>query len=541
MSVTPLDIETIVPPVKPAARTKIVATIGPACNTESKLLELFSTGVDVFRLNFSHGEFTEKAEVISILRKIEGKSKKPLTIMADLPGPKLRICKFEMGQTMLENGSLFTFDSQVDVLGTDSRIAVDSPEIFSALKVGDRILLDDGHIQVSVTEAFTDKCVCKVISGGPLKNRKGFNLPDSPLPASIPTEQDKEIIKFVLTQDIDAVALSFVQTPDDVSRARELIGDDLMIISKLEKPTALERKNLESIIDLSDGIMIARGDMGIEADVLKLALYQKDIASICRLRGKPCIIATMMLDSMTKALIPTRAEICDTANAVLDLSDATMLSAETAVGKHPNHVVSFMESLLSKTERSDHWMRNALMNRKQLAHTDSPKECGSVLEDHTPVGVVHSFRESDSLLKSARLIISKKDHKYQRDRIADSMAQAAVLVGEAIPARVIALYAHSLRDVQRISRLRPNADILAMTSDQHVARGLNFMWGVHPVFMTKEEYGQLSYSKIVDVCKTFPTRLHLLKDEEKIVFIGTKPIDVPNTYNRLRILNAKVE
>src|SRR5687767_15881166 len=336
-------------------RTKIVATVGPACNTYDKLLELVKAGVNVFRLNFSHGTHEDKLPIIEHIRKINKTEPFNIAILGDLQGPKLRVGEIEGGVMEIKEGELLTFTNE-KVLGNKDRIYVSYPDLHDDVKVGDTILINDGRLEVKVKRILKNKDVqVEVVLGGELSSKKGINLPDTKISLPALTKKDLVDLDFIVEQQLDWVALSFVRKVKDLDILRNKLDrkkSKTKIIAKIEKPEALE--NLRDIIVNSDGIMIARGDLGVELPVEKIPLLQKQIIRMCLHRAKPVIVATQMMESMIEFNKPNRSEITDVANAVLEGADAVMLSGETATGKHPVLVVETMCKIIKEVEATDY-------------------------------------------------------------------------------------------------------------------------------------------------------------------------------------------
>ena len=328
-------------------RAKIIATLGPASSDADTIRALFDAGVDVFRLNFSHGTHADHAERVDILRRIEADTRRPIGVMLDLQGPKLRVGNFPGGHVDLEAGTPFRLElAEGD--GDARHACLPHPEIFSALEAGSALLIDDGRIHLRVTEAGSDFAETEVVSGGELSDHKGVNVPGVALPISPITAKDREDLEYGLDLGVDWVALSFVQRPDDITEARNLIKGRASILAKLEKPAAIER--LEEIVDLSDAVMVARGDLGVELPPEDVPILQKRIVRTCREAGKPVVVATQMLESMVRDPRPTRAEASDVATAIYEGADAVMLSAETAAGQHPIEAVAMMDRIVERVE-----------------------------------------------------------------------------------------------------------------------------------------------------------------------------------------------
>lgn len=336
-------------------RTKIVATVGPACNTYDKLLELVRAGVNVFRLNFSHGVHEEKKQIIDYIREINKKEKTHVAILGDLQGPKLRVGEIENNGIAISSGDVFTF-TNTRLVGNKDRIYLSYPNFHKDVKVGDKIMIDDGKLEVVVREIFPNNDVkVEVILGGFLSSKKGVNLPDTKISLPALTTKDLEDLEFIMKQQLSWVALSFVRQADDIKKLRKILDKNkskTKIIAKIEMPEAIP--NIRDIINLSDGIMIARGDLGVELPVEKVPLLQKNIIRKCIHRAKPVIVATQMMESMIDRTKPNRSEITDVANAVLEGTDAVMLSGETAMGQHPTLVVETMKKIILEIEKTEY-------------------------------------------------------------------------------------------------------------------------------------------------------------------------------------------
>jgi pyruvate kinase len=335
-------------------RTKIVATVGPSCDTYEKLLELVRAGVNVFRLNFSHGTHEDKAKIIEYIREMNLKEPYNIAILADLQGPKLRVGEIENGFLEIATGDILTFTSKEKVVGTKEKIYVSYPNLHEDVKVGDKILIDDGKLEVVVIEiTLSGDVKVAVTYGGVLMPKKGVNLPDTNISLPALTEKDLVDLQFIIGQKVDWVALSFVRKAEDIIdlKARLAKANSVTkVMAKIEMPSAL--KDLRNIILESDGIMVARGDLGVELPIEKVPLAQRDIVRKCIHRAKPVIVATQMMESMIDRIKPNRSEITDVANAVLEGTDAVMLSAETATGKHPALVVETMRKIIMEVEEN---------------------------------------------------------------------------------------------------------------------------------------------------------------------------------------------
>ncbi|WP_121219536.1 pyruvate kinase [Oceanibaculum indicum] len=460
---------------------KIVATLGPASSTAEQIRALFAAGADVFRLNFSHGEHADHAERVKILRALEQETGRPIAIMMDLQGPKLRIGTFQNGRIELHAGRHFNLDLD-KAPGDDKRVCLPHPEIFKALHPGDSLLLDDGKIRLKVLSCDAKSAETEVISGGPLSDRKGVNVPNALLDLSPLTDKDRRDLQFGLDQGVDWVALSFVQRPEDIAEARKLIAGRATIIAKLEKPSAI--KHLDAIIEQTDAVMVARGDLGVEMAPEDVPPMQKRIVRACRMAGKPVIVATQMLESMITAPAPTRAEVSDVATAVYDGADAVMLSAESAAGQYPVDSVAMMNRIIARVERDDLY--------------------------RTILDAVHGTPDATS---------------------PDAITAAARSVAETIGAAAIVTYTTSGSTTLRASRERPPVPILCLTASQATARRLVLAWGVHPVPMRDVR----SFSDMVQSAQAVTLREGFAHKDDKIVITAGVPFGTPGATNVLRI------
>ena len=335
--------------------TKIIATLGPATSSKERIYELALAGANLFRLNFSHGDAKMHAQNVKNIRSVEKKIKQPLGIICDMQGPKLRVGQFKNGSVLLKTGQSFRLDMN-KAQGDETRVCLPHKEIFAALEKGTYLLLNDGLIRLQVNEFGKDYANTTVICGGILSDHKGVNVPGVTLPISALTKKDLSDLKTALELGTDWIALSFVQRPEDLKEARKIIKEKAGIITKIEKPSALN--NLEEIVDLSDAVMVARGDLGVECPLEDLPSLQKHIVQVCRAKGKPVIIATQMLESMIQNPTPTRAEVSDVATAVYDGVDCVMLSGETAVGEYPVIAVSMMKKIILHTEEDTFYKKS---------------------------------------------------------------------------------------------------------------------------------------------------------------------------------------
>ncbi|WP_295008846.1 pyruvate kinase [uncultured Dechloromonas sp.] len=412
-------------------RSRILATLGPASSTKEQIRALAEAGADVFRLNFSHGSHADHAERYRTIREVEADIGRPIGILMDLQGPKLRIGKIAGGKTTLVEGSRFRLDLD-KAEGDAGRANLPHPEIFAALQVGTHLLLDDGKLCLRVDAFGPDFAETTVLVGGALSDRKGVNVPGVMLPISPLTDKDRSDLAFGLELGVDWVALSFVQRPEDIEEARWLIGDRAWIMAKLEKPQAIE--HLDRIVALADGVMVARGDLGVELPPQQVPVIQRRIVRAARAAGRPVVVATQMLESMIQSPVPTRAEASDVATAIYEGADAVMLSAESASGQFPVEAVTIMDRIISEVEFDPAW-RIGL----DASH--------SAAEATTPDAICCALR-----------------------RVAELLAPAATIA-----------YTVSGFSCLRASRERPKTPIVALTPRTETARRLALAWGVHPV------------------------------------------------------------
>ncbi len=462
-------------------RAKIVATLGPASSTRDCIHALFDAGVDMFRFNFSHGKHDEHRARYEIVREIEEEVGRPIAVMADLQGPKLRVGEFENGEAMLEPGGEFRLDLSPE-LGDARRAPLPHPEIFSALVDGAEILLDDGRIHLSVVLHGKGFAETTVLAGGKLSNHKGVNLPRVALGLSAITPKDQRDLRFALELGVDWVALSFVQRPDDVASARKLIAGRASIMTKLEKPAALD--SLAEIIDLSDAIMVARGDLGVELAPEDVPAEQKNIVRAARRAGKPVVVATQMLESMIYAAAPTRAEASDVATAVYDGADGLMLSAESATGDYPVESVAMMNRIIERVERDPAY----------------------------------------------RVFIESQNYDPESTP-ADAITAAARQVAETVHAAAVVTYTTSGSTALRAARERPGVPILALTPELQTARRLAIVWGVHCLH-TEDA---IDFQDMVEKACTAAREQEFARLGDRIVITAGVPFGTPGSTNVLRI------
>jgi pyruvate kinase len=465
-------------------RAKIVATVGPASASPEMLKALFLAGVDTFRLNFSHGAQEDHAKVHAAIRALEQEARRPIGILMDLQGPKIRVGTLADGKFTVESGETIRFVLHGSA-GDRMAIPLPHPEIFAAVAPGHDLLIDDGRVRVRVTGLGHDFIDAKVIVGGTISNHKGVNLPGTVLELSPLTAKDRADLEFGLRLGVDWVALSFVQKPSDVLEARGLIGDRAGLMSKIEKPAALER--IDDIIQLSDAIMVARGDLGVEIPHEDVPGRQKELVRACRLAVKPVIVATQMLDSMVAAPTPTRAEVSDVATAIYDGADAVMLSAESATGRYPGEAVAMMDRIIRSTEQ--HKMYRSIIQATQ------PNE------EQTPPHAV---------------------------------ATAAADLASSINAKAIVAYTSSGTTAARVARKRPSLPILAITPDTAVSRRLCLLWGAHSVLSEDVK----SYEEMVERATALAAREEFARTGDLLVVVAGIPFAQAGTTNNLRVASV---
>ena len=463
---------------------KIVSTLGPASSTRERIKALFEAGTDVFRLNFSHGTHAEHAERYGHIRALEKEFGRPIAVMADLQGPKIRVGKFAAGKVELEPGASFSLDDDANTAGTAARVCISNPEIFASLEPGLELLLDDGKIRLEVTDVERRRIETVVRVGGPLSDHKGVNIPGAFLPIAALTAKDRKDLVFALDMGADYVALSFVQWPEDVAEARKLIAGRAAVLVKLEKPLAIQ--HLDQITELTDAVMVARGDLGVEAPPEDVPGLQKKIIQTARNAGKPVIVATQMLESMISSPTPTRAEASDVATAVFDGADAVMLSAETAAGKYPIEAVSIMDRIIHRVEHDPNY--GIYVNRERRGGAS-----GSA---------------------------------------ADAITEAARQVAQTINAAAIVTFTRTGSTTLRASRMRPQSPILGLTPDEHTARRLALAWGVHSVRSQEIE----SFEDMVTYAAKIAKEQEHAASGQRLVVTAGVPFGTPGSTNVLRIV-----
>ena len=464
-------------------RTKIVATVGPASRSVARIRELIDAGVDVFRLNFSHGTHEGHAEVVQRIREAARDLERPTAIMQDLQGPKIRVGHVAGGEVLLTPGDELRLVSG-DETSTSERVFVSYPHIPEGIPDGATVLLDDGRLELRAVGRDGEALVCRVVIGGMLKSSKGVNFPGVRMQVSPVSEKDKEDILFGVQQGVDFLAVSFVQRASDILEAKDYLESfdrRTPVIAKIERQEALQ--DLEEIVAVADGVMVARGDLGVETPPEQVPLHQKRIIALCNEAAKPVITATQMLDSMVTAPRPTRAEASDVANAILDGTDAVMLSNETAVGEFPVEAVKTMARIAEQTEPT--LVANMLPNLRQLP-------------DHT-VGL--------------------------------AISAATCQIAKALDAAAIITATHSGSTARQVSRFRPAATVIAPTPKQETLRELNLVWGVMPLLIAK---GHDTDSLIESVVQA-ATDVGMLQEGDTVVITAGVPMGMPGTTNLIKV------
>lgn len=468
-------------------RTKIIATVGPSCNTYEGLMSLVKAGVNVFRLNFSHGTLEEKKEIITNIRKINVEEPYNIAILGDLQGPKIRLGNIENDSFEIVPGDELTFTSK-KVLGTKKKLSISYPYLSTDVKVGEKILIDDGKIEVKVNKITAGGEVKAIVTyGGTLSSKKGINLPDTEISLPSLTEKDLADLAFIIEQDLDWVALSFVRHAEDIIVLKKILAAEnstCKVIAKIEMPSAL--KDLRNIIVESDGVMVARGDLGVELPVEKIPMAQREIIRKCIHRAKPVIVATQMMESMMERVKPNRSEITDVANAVLEGTDAVMLSGETAVGQHPALVVETMRKIISEVEKTAY-----RYNRESdlAAQPNSP-----------------SF-------------------------LSDAICYNACKISEDLHAHALIGMTQSGYTGFVLSSYRPSAPLYVFTKVQKLVNQLSLSWGVRAFFYDEEE----SLDEIIADQINILEERGFLKKDDIVVNTGSTPVNLHLSTNIIKV------
>ncbi|MFI7866272.1 pyruvate kinase [Ectopseudomonas khazarica] len=462
-------------------KVKILATLGPAIRDAAHIRQLVEAGVNLFRLNFSHGEHADHAQRYQWVRDVERELNQPIGILMDLQGPKLRVGRFAEGKVQLVNGQSLRLDQDATP-GDASRVNLPHPEIIEALQPGMSLLLDDGRLRLKVTGKQRDAVDTCVVAGGELSDRKGVNVPEAVLQLSPLTEKDRRDLAFGLELGVDWVALSFVQRPEDIIEARELIGGKAFLMAKIEKPSAVT--HLEDIARLCDAIMVARGDLGVEVPAENVPRIQKDIVRTCRQLGRPVVVATQMLESMRFSPAPTRAEVTDVANAVAEGADAVMLSAETASGDYPLETVQMMSKIIRQVESGPDYQSQLDVGRPQAEATAS-----------------------------------------------DAISCAIRRISSILPVAALVNYSESGASSLRASRERPKAPILSLTPSLTTARRLTVAWGIYSVVNERLRKVEEVTSTALEIAQA----QGMAKRGETVVITAGEPFGQPGSTNSLRI------
>ncbi|WP_310533648.1 pyruvate kinase [Novosphingobium sp.] len=467
-------------------KVKILATLGPASRSPEMIARLLRAGVDAFRVNMSHGDHPTHAETIANIRAAEKDFGRPIAVLCDLQGPKLRVGQFKDGRTVIRHGSHFTLDRNPE-LGDENRVCLPHPELFAVLEKGQRLLVDDGKIRLRVIRAGADEILCTAEVGGVISDRKGVNVPDAVVPIPALTPKDRRDLAFAVEHGADWIALSFVQRPEDVAEARQLMGgmqaSGASLMAKIEKPAAIDR--LAEIIELSDGIMVARGDLGVELNPEEVPPLQKRIVETTRRSGKPVVVATQMLESMIESPAPTRAEVSDVANAIYDGADAVMLSAETAAGAWPEEAVTIMDRIAKQVERDPGYAAR-----------------------------VH-FAEMRPDATTA-----------------NALARASAQITETVAISGIIIFTGSGSTARRVARERPNVPMLVLTPSPKIARKLALLWGAHAVHT--KDIG--SFEEMIAKGKRMALRHGFGTAGSKLITLAGVPFGTPGSTNLLHVV-----
>jgi len=462
-------------------RIKILATLGPVSSDSASIRKLFEAGADLFRINMSHTPHDKMRELVATIRSVESSYGRPIGILVDLQGPKLRLGNFAEGSIELSNGTMFTLDAD-PTPGDKTRVHLPHPEILKALRPGHALLIDDGKLRLIAEETSPDRALVRVVTGGRMSDRKGVSLPDTDLPVSAMTPKDRADLEAALETGIDWVALSFVQRADDVIETRKLVRGRASIMSKIEKPQAIDR--LAEIMEVSDAIMVARGDLGVELPAERVPGLQKQMTRMARRAGKPVVIATQMLESMINSPVPTRAEVSDVANAVFEGADAIMLSAESAAGKFPVEAVLTMNRIGEECER-----------------------------DPTYRGVIAAQRPDPEATAG------------------DAIADAARQIAETLDLSAIICWTSSGSTALRVARERPKPPVVAITPSVSTGRKLSVVWGVHCV-IAEDAHDQ---DDMIERAGSIAFRDGFAKAGQRVIIVAGVPLGTPGTTNMVRI------
>jgi len=462
-------------------RTKIVATLGPSSSERIVIANLFRAGADVFRINMSHTSHERMRELVGLIRAVEFEYGRPIGILVDLQGPKLRIGRFEGGSVMLNKGDTFILDTD-EAQGDATRVHLPHTEIFAAVEPGHQLLLDDGKVRLTATEVDAQRIVTRVEVGGKLSDRKGVSLPQSTLTLSALAPKDRSDLDAALDAGIDWIALSFIQRPDDIAEAKKITRGRAMVMAKIEKPQAVNR--LGDILDITDALMVARGDLGVELPLEQVPGIQKQMTRAARRAGKPVVVATQMLESMIASPVPTRAEVSDVATAIFEGADAVMLSAESAAGQYPIEAVATMDRIAQEVER-----------------------------DPLHRGILHAQRTEPEATG------------------ADAIAAAARQIADTLDLAGIACWTFSGSTALRVARERPKSPVIAISPNLSTARRLSVVWGVHCI--VAEDARDLD-DMVARACRlTFKDGF--ARAGQRVIIVAGVPLGTPGATNMLRI------
>ena len=462
-------------------RTKIVATLGPASSDKTAIGNLFRAGADVFRINMSHTTHARMRELVTAIRSVEAEHNRPIGILVDLQGPKLRVGSFAAGPAMLVQGESFVLDAD-PAPGDTKRVHLPHPEIIAAIEPGHSLLLDDGKIRLTATEVGKGRIVTRVEVGGKLSDRKGVSLPDTVVPFSALTEKDRSDLDAALDTGIDWIALSFVQRPEDIAEAKKITRGRAAVMAKIEKPQAVNR--LDEILDLTDALMVARGDLGVEMPLEKVPGVQKQMTRSCRRAGKPVVVATQMLESMITAPVPTRAEVSDVATAIFEGADAVMLSAESAAGQYPVEAVATMNRIAEEVER-----------------------------DPLYGTIIHSQRTEPEATG------------------ADAIAAAARGIADTLDLSAVVCWTSSGSTALRVARERPKSPIVAISPKLSTGRRLSLVWGVHCIVAEDAQ----NLDDMVERACRLAFKDGFAKPGQRVIIVAGVPLGTPGATNMLRI------
>lgn len=468
-------------------KVKILATLGPASSSEAMIKRLFEAGADVFRINMSHADPALMRQLVGRIRAVEKEVGRPIGILADLQGPKLRVGRFAEGKAMLEVGQSFTLDDN-PAPGDASRVHMPHPEILASVQPGHRLLIDDGRLELQATASDGKAITCTVVAGNRISDRKGVSLPDTELPVGAMTEKDRADLDAVLAAGVDWIALSFIQRPEDLAEARKIARGRAYLLSKIEKPQAVTR--LAEIIELSDALMVARGDLGVEMPLEAVPGIQKQITRAARKAGKPVVVATQMLESMISAPVPTRAEVSDVATAVFEGADAIMLSAESAAGEYPVEAVATMNRIAERVE-----------------------------QDPTYPGIINAQRSEPEATG------------------ADAISLASRQIAETLKLSAIITYTASGTTGLRAARERPQVPIIALSPVVQTARRLSLVWGTHCVVTADAS----DLDDMVNRACRIAFAESFAKPGDRVIITAGVPLRTPGATNMLRIAYVGAE